>query len=65
MNSDKGWRDPRTGCVSGFQSPEQRQNFMIGRARFCDGPNRQIPRCTAMNRLGERCKVAPTRGRLT
>jgi hypothetical protein len=65
MNSDKGWRDPRTGRVSGFQSAEQRHNFMIGRARFCDGPNRQMPRCTALNRLGECCKAARMRGRST
>jgi hypothetical protein len=42
MNSLRGRRDPRTGRVSGFQSREQRQHFMIGRARFCDGPNRQM-----------------------
>ena len=65
MNSLRGWRDPRTGRVSGFQSPEQRQNFMIGRARFCDGPNREMPRCTAFNRLGEPCKAARMRGRST
>ena len=31
---------------------------MIGRARFCNGPNREMPRCTALNRLGEPCKAA-------
>jgi len=65
MNWDRGWRDPQTGRVFGFQSLEQRQNFMSGRARFCDGPNRQMPRCTALNRLGDRCKAAPMRGRST
>ena len=65
MNSLRGWRDPRTGRVSGFQSPEQRTNFMIGRARFCNGPNRAMPRCTALNRLGEPCKAARMRGRST
>ena len=58
MNSLRGWRDPRTGRVFGFQSETQRENFMIGRARFCNGPNREMPRCTALNRLGEPCKAA-------
>ena len=40
--------------VFGFQSETQRENFMLGRARFCNGPNREMPRCTALNRLGER-----------
>ena len=65
MNSDRGWRDPQTGRVSGFRSPEQRQNFMLGRARFCDGPNREMPRCTATNRFGEPCKAARMRGHTT
>ena len=65
MNSLRGRRDPRTGRVTGFQSSEQRQNFMIGRARFCDGPNREMPRCTALNRVGEPCKAARMRGRST
>ena len=65
MNSLRGRRDPRTGRVCGFQSPEQRQNFMIGRARFCNGPNREMPRCSALNRLGEPCKAARMRGRTT
>ena len=65
MNSLRGWRDPRTGRVFGFQSETQRENFMIGRARFCNGPNRQMPRCTALNRLGEPCKAARMRGRST
>ena len=65
MNSLRGWRDPRTGRVCGFRSPEQRQNFMIGRARFCNGPNREMPRCTALNRLGEPCKAARMRGHST
>ena len=38
---------------------------MIGRARFSNGPNRQMPRCTAVNRLGEPCKAARMRGRST
>jgi hypothetical protein len=38
---------------------------MIGRARFCNGLNREMPRCTALNRLGERCKGARMRGRST
>jgi hypothetical protein len=38
---------------------------MIGRARFCNGPNREMPRCTALNRLGEPCKAARMRGRTT
>ena len=65
MNSPRGRRDPRTGRVFGFQSPEQRQNFLIGRARFCNGLNREMPRCTAPNRLGEPCKAARMRGRST
>ena len=58
MNSPRGRRDPRTGRVFGFQSETQRENFMVGRARFCNGPNREMPRCTALNRLGEPCKAA-------
>ena len=65
MNSLRGCRDPRSGRVRGFQSSEQRQNFMVGRARFCDGPNREMPRCTALNRLGEPCKAARMRGHET
>jgi hypothetical protein len=65
MDSLRGRRDPRTGRVSGFQTPEQRQNFLIGRARFCDGPTRLMPRCTALNRMGEPCKAARMRGRST
>jgi hypothetical protein len=51
--------------VFGFQSEAQRENFMIARARFSNGPNRQMPRCTATNRLGERCKAARMRGHST
>ena len=65
MNSPRGWRDPRTGRVFGFQSETQRDNFMVGRARFCNGLNREMPRCTAVNRLGEPCKAARMRGRST
>jgi hypothetical protein len=65
MNSLRGWRDPRTGRVFGFQSETQRDNFMVGRARFCNGLNREMPRCTALNRLGEPCKAARMRGRST
>ena len=65
MNSLRGRRDPRTGRVFGFQSETQRENFMVGRARFCNGPNREMPRCTALNRLGEPCKAARMRGRST
>ena len=65
MNSLRGRRDPRTGRVFGFQSETQRDNFMIGRARFCNGPNREMPRCSALNRLGEPCKAARMRGRST
>ena len=65
MNSPRRRRDPRTGRVFGFQSETQRQNFMIGRARFCNGPNREMPRCSALNRLGEPCKAARMRGRAT
>jgi hypothetical protein len=65
MNSLRGWRDPRTGRVSGFETPKQRDNFMVARARFCNGPNRQMPRCTALNRLDEPCKAARMRGRST
>ena len=36
-----------------------------GRARFSDGPNREMPRCSALNRLGEPCKAARMRGRST
>src|SRR6187551_2234876 len=65
MKSLPGRRDQRTGRVFGFQSEQQRENFMIGRARFCNGPNRQMPRCTATNRLDEPCKAARMRGRST
>ena len=58
-------RDSRTGRVCGFQSEAQRENFMVARARFCNGPNREMPRCTALNRLGEPCKAARMRGRST
>jgi hypothetical protein len=51
--------------VFGFQSEKQRQNFMAARARFSDGPHRLMPRCTALNRLGEPCKAARMRGRST
>ena len=37
MNSLRGRRDPRTGRVFGFQSEAQRENFMVARARFCNG----------------------------
>ena len=40
MKPLQGWRDQRTGRVFGFQSEQQRENFMIGRARFSNGPNR-------------------------
>ena len=49
----------------GFQSEAQRENFMTARARFSNGPNRQMPRCTAVNKLGEPCKAARMRGRST
>jgi hypothetical protein len=65
MNSLRGRRDPRTGRVFGFQSETQRDNFMVGRARFCNGLNREMPRCTALNRQGEPCKAARMRGRST
>ena len=52
MNSLRGRRDPRTGRVFGFQSETQRENFMIGRARFCNGPNREMPRCYGSQSLG-------------
>jgi hypothetical protein len=50
MKPLQGWRDRRTGRVFGFQSEQQRENFMIGRARLSNGPNRQMPRCAAVNR---------------
>ena len=65
MKPAGGWRDGRTGRLYGFQSETQRENFMIRRAQFCYGPNRQMPRCTAVNRLGEPCKAARMRGRST
>ena len=65
MNSLRGSRDPRTGRVFGFQSEAQRENFMVARARFCNGLNREMPRCTALNRLGEPCKAARMHGRST
>jgi len=65
MKPTGGWRDKRTGRVYGFQSDAQRENFMTARARFSDGPNRQMPRCSATNRLGEPCKAARMRGRST
>ena len=61
----RGRRDPRTGRVYGFQSESQRTNFMIGRARLCDGLAREMPRCTAANKLGEPCRAARMRGRST
>ena len=61
----QGWRDRRTGRVFGFQSEAQRENFMAARARFCEGPNRQMPPCTAVNKLGEPCRAARMRGRST
>src|SRR5262245_24045572 len=60
-----GGRDARTGRVFGFQSEAQRENFMAARARFSNGPDRQMPRCTATNRLGEPCRAARMRGRST
>jgi hypothetical protein len=65
MKSNQGWRDQRTGRVYGFKSDAQRENFMAARARFSNGPNREMPRCTATNRLGEPCKAARMRGRST
>jgi hypothetical protein len=59
------WRDERTGRVFGFQSESQRENFMAARARFSNGPDREMPRCSAKNRLGEPCKAARMRGRST
>jgi hypothetical protein len=38
---------------------------MVARARFSNGLNREMPRCTALNRLGEPCKAARMRGRST
>ena len=57
MQSSDGWRDRRTGRVFGFRSETQRENFMVARARFSNGPNRQMPRCTAVNKLGEPCRA--------
>ena len=37
----------------------------VGRARFCNGPNREMPRCAAINRLGEPCKAAGCAARST
>ena len=65
MRTPPGSRDARTGRVYGFQSEAQRENFLAARARFSDGPNRLMPRCTAFNRLGEPCKAARMRGRST
>jgi hypothetical protein len=65
MNSPQRRRDPRTGRVFGFQSEAQRENFMAARARFSNGPHREMPRCAALNRLGEPCKAARMRGRST
>ena len=65
MKPPTGWRDPRTGRAFGFQSETQRENFMIARARFSNGPNRLMPRCSAKNRLGEPCRAARMRGLTT
>jgi hypothetical protein len=65
MNSDEAWRDQRTGRVRGFRSDEHRANFMAARARFSDGPNRLMPRCSAMNRFGARCRAAKMHGQST
>jgi hypothetical protein len=65
MNSLRDRRDPRTGRVFGFQSETQRENFMAARARFCNGPNREMPRCTAVNRQGQPCRAARMKGQLS
>lgn len=65
MSSFRGLRDPRTGRVLGFQSETQRQNFMAARARFCNGPNREMPRCTALTRFGKPCRAARMRNQQT
>ena len=65
MKRLRGWRDSGTGRVFGFQSEAQRENFMAARARCSNGPNRLMPRCMAVNRLGEPCKAARMRGRST
>jgi hypothetical protein len=65
MNSPQRRRDPRTGRVFGFQSEAQRENFMAARARFSNGPHREMPRCAALNRLGEPRRAARMRGRST
>jgi hypothetical protein len=65
MNPFRGRREPRTGRVLGFQSEMQRQNFMAARARFCNGPNREMPRCTALTRLGKPCRAARMRNQQT
>jgi hypothetical protein len=65
MKPPSGWRDQRTGRLFGFQSETQRENFMAARARFSNGPNRLMPRCSAKNRLGEPCKAARMRGHST
>ena len=68
MKPPVGWRDQRTGRVFGFRSEAQRENFMAARARFSNGPNRQMPRCTAVNswasRAGQRDQSSPHLGGL-
>jgi hypothetical protein len=65
MRTPHGSRDARTGRVTGFQSEAQRENFLAARARFSDGPNRLMPRCSATTRLGQPCKAARMRGQST
>ena len=62
MSATRGWRDARTGRVFGFLSDTQRLNFLTARARFSDGPDRQMPTCHAMTKLGVRCRSPRMRG---
>ena len=65
MKQFRGWRDSGTGRVFGFQSEAQRENFMAARARFSNGPLRQMPRCSAKNRAGQPCRAPRMRGMAT
>jgi hypothetical protein len=56
MNSPEAARSDEPAAFSDF-SPRRSANFMIGRARFAR-VNREMPRRSALNRLGEPCKAA-------
>ena len=65
MKPPVGWRDPRTGRVFGFRSERSaRTSWPLARGS-ATARTAQMPRCSAINRLGEPCKAARMRGRST